>query len=91
MSKAKKLTLLIKCYNDGRYMTISDFFFVSAGMAIWIMLITWLFIFYKILILIAKIQLEVSSVKNIFKFTGMKLLSKLLGLIGKSNSGYRNK
>jgi hypothetical protein len=61
-------------------MTASDFFFVSAGLSIWIVLSTWVFIFYKIIHIITETELKIKSVKNTLKLSGLTLLSKILGL-----------
>ncbi len=61
-------------------MTAADFFFVTAGLSIWIVVATWVFIVYKILRLITIAEVEVKSVKNSLKLSGLTLLSKILGL-----------
>ena len=70
-------------------MTASDFFFVSAGLSIWIVLGTWVFIFYKIIHIINETELKIKSVKNTLKLSGLTLLSKILGLTkgGEHNAG----
>ncbi|GEM_PF-6931179 len=61
-------------------MTAINFFFISAGLAICIFLVTWIFIFYKIIRLINLAELEIKSVKNTLKISGLTLISKILNL-----------
>ena len=61
-------------------MTAADFFYLSAGAAIWISLITWIFVFYKIIHIATKAELEIQSVKNTLKLTGLNLISKILDM-----------
>lgn len=63
-------------------MTAVDFFFISAGLAICISVATWIFIFYKIVHLISTAELEIKSVKDSLKLSGLTLISKILNLKG---------
>jgi hypothetical protein len=60
-------------------MTAADFFFITAGLSMWIIILTWLFIFFRIIRIIAKAESDVASLKNTLKLNGLKLLSKVLG------------
>lgn len=60
-------------------MTSADFFFISAGVGIWVAIITTTFLVYKIIKLVTETELEVKSIKNNLKLSGLTLISKLLG------------
>lgn len=66
--------------------TAVDFFFISAGLTIWIFLLGWVFVFFKISRLIREAELEIKSVKNTLKLTGLNLISKIIRK-GGENSG----
>ena len=61
-------------------MMASDFFFISAGIAIWISMITTIFVVYKVVKFISKTKTEVSTVKNSLKLAALTLLGKVLGI-----------
>lgn len=59
-------------------MTIADFFYITASIAIWVTIITGIVIFYKINRIIAIAELKAKSVKDMLKLSGLTLLSKIL-------------
>lgn len=65
--------------------TAIDFFFISAGITIWIVLLSWLFIFFKIARIMKQAEIEVKSMKDNLKLTGLNLIGKVLGKGGDIN------
>lgn len=61
-------------------MTPVDFFWVSASFGIWVLLISWLFILYKIFRFVNESKQEFSDFKNNIKLGFLTLISKLLGI-----------
>lgn len=59
-------------------MTIADFFYITASLAIWLTIILWIIIFYKVNRMIALAELKAKSVKETLKLSGLTLLSKIL-------------
>jgi 4-hydroxybenzoate polyprenyltransferase len=69
-------------------MTPADFFFVSASIGIWALLISWLFILYKTFRIVNETKQEVSYFKNNIKMGFLTLISKLLRIPkGGENNG----
>lgn len=59
-------------------MTIADFFYITASLAIWITIISGVIIFYKVNRVIALAELKAKSLKDTLKLSGLTLLSKIL-------------
>ena len=61
-------------------MTAMSFFFVSAGLGIWFVMIASVLLVYRVFKLISTAELEVKSIKDSLKLTGLNLISKILGI-----------
>ena len=61
-------------------MTAMSFFFISAGVGIWFVKIASVLIVYRVLKVISTAELEVKSIKDNLKLTGLNLISKILGI-----------
>lgn len=73
-------------------MVATNFFFISAGIGIWFIMIVSVLIVYKIVKLINTTEIEIKSIKNSLKLTGLNLISKILGPAnGGDNSGKEKK
>ena len=59
-------------------MTAQDFFFIAAGISVLLVLATWLFIAYKLIRLISKAEMEITTLKGNLKMGGLNLMSKIL-------------
>jgi len=57
-----------------------SFFFISAGIGIWFVMIASVLLVYKVYKLISTAELEVKSIKDSLKLTGLNLISKILGI-----------